>query len=81
MILYFEFEGKRRKAEVTWPKNRESIVVQLTDADLAKKLPADLLFDVTDANIVSFVIEDPANKRLIQLQNILGKRLQEFVNT
>jgi len=80
MILYFEFEGQRRKAEVQWPQNAASITVQLTDAELAKKLPVDLIFDINERNKISYTIENPDNKRLVQLQKVISKRLQEFAN-
>lgn len=80
MILYFEFEGKRRKAEVQWPQNAGSINIQLTDADLARKLPVDLIFDMNENNKIFYTIENPDNKRLVQLQNVISKRLQEFAN-
>lgn len=80
MILYFEFEGQRRKAEVQWPQNAGNINVQLTDAELAKKLPVDLIFDMNDRNKISYTIENPDNKKLVQLQGVISKRLQEFAN-
>lgn len=79
-MLYFEFEGKRRKADVTWPEKGDTIVVHVTDTEIAKKLPTDLYFDVRNENEVSYTIEDRDNKRLIELQNVIRKRLQEFVN-
>jgi hypothetical protein len=79
MILYFEFEDRRVKADVKWPKDDESIAVHITDKQLANALPPDLLFDV-EASRVIFTIEDPANKRLIELQSVIARRLQEFVN-
>lgn len=80
MTLYFDFEDQRRTAEVTWPENAGSIHVILTDKGLAKKLPADLIFDINRKNIVSFIEENPDNTRLIQLQKIISRRLQEFAN-
>ncbi|HEX8279448.1 MAG TPA: hypothetical protein VF540_12165 [Segetibacter sp.] len=80
MILYFEFEGRRRKAEVVWPKQGGSITVYLTDKELVRRLPPDLLFDVVAGNKVSYIIESPDNKRLLELQQVLARRLQEFVN-
>lgn len=68
MTLYFEFEEQRRKAEVNWPHDKGSINVELTDPELAKKLPADLIFDINGRNRVSYTIENQDNKRLIQLQ-------------
>jgi hypothetical protein len=80
MLLYFEFEHRRVKADVTWPKDKSSITVHVTDAELARDLPTDLLFDVRAGNRVSYTIEDRDDKRLIELQDVLSKRLQEFVN-
>lgn len=80
MILYFEFEDQRRKAEVNWPKESGSIHVLITDQELAKKLPTDLIFDINRKNKVSYVVENPDHKRLLQLQKTIGKRLQEFAN-
>jgi hypothetical protein len=80
MMLYFEFEEKRRKAEVEWPKNNANIVVHVNDMELAKDLPTDLYFEVRNGNKIVFTIEDSSNERLLELQNILGRRLQELVN-
>ena len=80
MTLYFEFEGQRRKAEVNWPQGRGTIQVELTDYELTSKFPVDLIFDMNGRNRVSFTIENPDNKRMIQLQKIICKRLQEFAN-
>lgn len=80
MILYFEFEEQRRKAEVQWPRDAGTINVQLTDSELAAKLPADFIYDINKRNKVSYTIENPDNKRLQQLQKIICKRLQEFAN-
>jgi hypothetical protein len=80
MTLYFEFDGRRVMAEVNWPKSKGSISVHITDAELASEMPPDLLFDITPRNKVSYTIEDPANKKLIYLQDIISRRLQEFVN-
>lgn len=80
MTLYFDFEGQRRTAEVTWPENSGNIEVTLTDKELLKKLPADLIFDMNRRNKVSFIEENPDYKRLIQLQKIISRRLQEFAN-
>lgn len=80
MLLYFEFEERRVKAEVTWPKNRGTITVHLTDKNLTDEFPTDLLFDIAPGNKVSYTIENPDDKRLIELQNIISRRLQEFVN-
>ena len=80
MILYFEFEEQRRKAEVQWPRNAATINVEVTDYELAAKLPVDLIFDINKKNKVTYTIESPDNKRLNQLQKIICKRLQEFAN-
>ncbi len=79
MILYYEFENRRMNAEVNWPKDADIIQVQLTDKRLTRDLPGDLLFDVRGSKIF-FTIEDPKNKRLIELQRIISKRLQEIGN-
>jgi hypothetical protein len=80
MLLYFEFDDKRVKADVTWPKDKGPITVHLTDAELTRDLPSDLLFDVEAGNKVSYTIEDRDDKRLIELQDVISRRLQEFVN-
>ncbi len=80
MIIYYDFEGRRMNAEVDWPKNGGTIQVQLTDKRLIKDLPADLLFDISRINKITYTIENPANKRLTELQKVLSKRLQEFAN-
>jgi hypothetical protein len=80
MLLYFEFDQRRAKAEVTWPKQGGTIIVHLTDARMVKEFPADLYFEVDKKNKVVFTIESRDNKKLIELQNVLAKRLQEFVN-
>ena len=80
VILYFEFEEKRRKADVKWPKDDEPVVVQLTDKELSKSLPSDLYYEIDPKNKVIFTIENPDNKRLLALQKTIAKRLQEFAN-
>jgi hypothetical protein len=80
MLLYFEFEEKRRKADVESPKNKENIVVHITDKELTKDLPTDLYYEVRNENKVVFTIEDSSNERLSELQNVIGRRLQELVN-
>ncbi len=80
MILYFEFEERRVKAEVTWPKNGGTITVHITDTELANELPPDLLFDIKQGNKVAYTIEDTNDKRLVELQNVISRRLQELVN-
>lgn len=79
MLLYFEFEEQRHRADVTWQKKGENIVVHLTDIALTRKFPTDLYFKVTEGNKVEFDIEDKDNTRLLDLQNVLRRRLQEFV--
>ncbi len=80
MTLYFDFEDKRRTAEVTWPQGSGTIQVTLRDKELLKKLPADIIFDLNKRNKVSFIEESPDNERLIQLQEAINKKLQELVN-
>lgn len=79
-MLYFEFEEKRRRADVTWPRTQGDIVVHINDKEIGKNLPTDLYFEIAEANKVSFIEEDPANKRLLELQNVLARRLQELAN-
>ncbi|HEX8462740.1 MAG TPA: hypothetical protein VF623_14990 [Segetibacter sp.] len=78
MLLYFEFEEKRRKADVTWPKKGRDIVVHITDNEIAKQLPTDLYYEMEDDNKIVFTVEDPANKRLVELQTTIKKRLQDI---
>lgn len=80
MLLYFEFEGKRRKADVSWSKNSHDILIQVNDKELIAELPTDLNYELREGNKVSYILEDPANKRLIELQQVLGRRIQELVN-
>lgn len=80
MTLYYDFEGKRMNAEVYWPKNASTIQVQLTDNRLTRDLPDDLLFDINRINKISYMVENPGNRRLTELQKVLAKRLQEFAN-
>ena len=80
MTLYYDFEGKRMNADVYWPKNASTIQVQLTDNRLSRDLPDDLLFDINRINKISYMVENPANRRLTELQKVLAKRLQEFAN-
>jgi len=79
MLLYFEYEGIRRKAEVVWPKSKGNIIVHLSDKELAKEFPTDLYFEEESRNKVVFTVEDTANKRLLELQNVISRRLQELV--
>jgi hypothetical protein len=79
MLLYFEFEDRRVNADVAWSKNDGPIIVHITDPQLAKEFPTDLYFDVTEGSKVSFIIEDRNDKRLTELQEVITRRLQEFV--
>lgn len=79
MILYFEYDNRRVKANVDWPKNDEPIAVHITDPAMVREFPTDLFFDVGDGRKVVFTIEDKDNKRLLELQSVLARRLQEFV--
>ncbi len=79
MLIYYDFEGKRMHATVTWMENEGTIEVQLTDKRL-RNFPGDLLFDISRTNKVTYVDEDPHNKRLCNLQMVVGRRLQEFAN-
>jgi hypothetical protein len=79
MLLYFEFEGRRTNAEVTWPKDGDPVVVHLTDKKLTRDLPGDLYFDIEAGNKINYILEDRDNKRLSELQNVIARRLQEFV--
>ena len=78
MLLYFEFEEKRRKADVVWPKGNDNITVHITDKEITNDLPADLYYEIDNANKVVFTIEDIADKRLIELQNTIARKLQEI---
>jgi hypothetical protein len=80
MILYFEFEDRKVTANVTWPKSDDPIVVNLTDRLMVREFPTDLYFEVGARNKVEFIIEDKDNDRLLDLQNVISRRLQEFVN-
>ena len=80
MNLYFEFEERRVTAAVDWPKDGHTITVHLNDARLTRELPTDLLFEIESNRKVAFEIEDQHNKRLIELQRVIARRLQEFAN-
>ena len=80
MTLYFEFEDRKVTANVVWPKNDDPIVVNLTDKQMIRDFPTDLYFEVGARNKVEFIIEDKDNERLVDLQNVISRRLQEFVN-
>ncbi len=81
MLIYFEFEEKRRKADLHWPKSEEKIVVHLIEPEMIKHFPSDLFFAQNDFGKIIFEVEDVANNRLLDLQNSLRRRLQEMVNT
>jgi hypothetical protein len=79
-MLYFEFEGRRLNAEVTWPKGDDgTITVLVTDARIARELPTDLFFDMNDGNRISYTIESPDNRRLTELQRVISRRLEDIV--
>jgi|GEM_PF-1941389 len=78
MTFYYDFEDRRLHAEVYWPANARTIQVELTDSRLIKEFPGDLIFDIKCGRKISYTLENPANKRLSELQRIIGKRLQEF---
>ncbi len=80
MLLYFEFDERRVKAEVTWPKHGRTITVHITDKQLTSEMPPDLLFEIEQGNKVSYTIESSDEKRLIELQKVISRRLQELVN-
>lgn len=80
MLLYFEFDDRRVKAEVAWPKKSGTITVHITDPRLAREMPTDFFYEVERGNKVVFTIENPDDKRQIELQSVIAKRLQEFVN-
>ena len=80
MLFYFEFESRRHKADVALPKSNENIVVHLTEKEMADSFPHDLFFTVDNYGKVDFEVEDKDNERLLDLQNSLRRRLQEFVN-
>jgi hypothetical protein len=80
MILYFEFEDRKVNALVKWPTGDNPIEVNLTDPRMSKVFPTDLYFEIGPRNKVVYELEDKDNKRLAELQKVLSKRLQEFVN-
>jgi uncharacterized protein (DUF779 family) len=80
MILYFEFDERTVNAEVQWSKDLRTISVHITDPRLNNEMPSDLLFDILKGNQISFIVENPDNKRLVHLQKVISRRLQEFVN-
>lgn len=79
MLLYFEFDEKRVQAHVDWPRDDEPIAVHLTDPKMIREFPTDLFFDVETGRKVMFTIEDKDNDRLLELQSVIARRLQEFV--
>ena len=78
MILYFDFEGIRMNADVDWPEDANTIYVTLTDKRLIRDFPPDLIYDLSRSNKITFHLENPSNKRLTELQKIIGRRLQEI---
>ena len=78
MLLYFDFEDKRRKADLVWPNGDEAIVVHIADNGLTGNFPNDLYFRIDDKGKVCYDIEDKANLRLLDLQNCLRRRIQEL---
>lgn len=80
MTFYYDFEGRRMHAKVYWPVNARSIQVELTDSRLNKEFPSDLIFEMQRGRRISYTIESRDNKRLSELQRVIGKRLQEFAN-
>ena len=78
MLLYFDFEDKRRKADLVWPNGDEAIIVHIADKGLTGNFPNDLYFRIDDDGKVGFDVEDKANFRLLDLQNCLRRRIQEL---
>lgn len=79
MTFYYDFENRRWHATVFWPKGATTLNVELTDKFITRQFPADLIYEVRNGNTIEFIIEDQANKRLCNLQKVIGKRLQEYV--
>lgn len=80
MTFYYDFENRRWHASVYWPKDATSLNVELTDTQITRYFPSDLIFEVRNYNIVTYIVEDKANKRLCELQKAICKRLQEYAN-
>ncbi|MES2773913.1 MAG: hypothetical protein V4722_07000 [Bacteroidota bacterium] len=80
MIFYYDFEGRRMHAKVYWPSIGNTINVDLTDTQLVKELPSDLIFEMKRGRRIGYTIESRDNKRLSELQKAIAKRLQEFAN-
>ena len=80
MTFYYDFDGRRWHATVFWPANATTLNVELTDTRIIRQFPSDFIFELKRGNKISYTIEDPANKRLCELQKAVGKRLQEFAN-
>lgn len=78
MVIYFEFEDRKINADVQWPQDGGTITVHLTDKRVVKNLPADLLFELNDHNKIGYEIEDRDNKRLLDLQKVIARKLQEL---
>ena len=80
MIFYYDFEGRRMHGKVYWPTIGNTINVDLTDSELIKELPSDLIFEIKRGRRIGYTIESRGNKRFSELQRVIGKRLQEFAN-
>lgn len=79
MLLYFEFDGRRVNANVTWPEGEGTIAVHITDKKVASEFPTDLLFDINEANKISYIEENPSDERLTELQSVIARKLTEQV--
>lgn len=80
MLIYFEFLDKRRKAHLTWSRSEEKMIVHLAETQLTSIFPEDLFFTIDASEKVNFEAEDIKNLKLLELQNVLRKRLQEIVS-
>lgn len=81
MLIYFDFEGIRMNADVDWPEDATSITVNLTDPRLVREFPPDLLYDLNNGTRVTYYAENPRNRRLVELQKVIAKRLQEITGS
>ncbi|MEO7310552.1 MAG: hypothetical protein ABIX01_09150 [Chitinophagaceae bacterium] len=80
MTFYYDFEDRRLHAKVYWPTRGTTISVELVDTRQIREFPSDLIFELKRGRKISYTLESKDNKRLSELQRIIGKRLQEFVN-
>ena len=80
MTFYYDFEDRRMHAKVYWPSKGSTIQVELSDSNLIKEFPSDLIFEMKRGRKIAYTLESLDNKRLSELQRIIGKRLQEFAN-